>query len=132
MFQTHAHLRMAFATKHTKYVQWTSNISLHRSSEASDVERKCFQCYDFARYFANCTKSIFAPFPKTLQDTSTAAREYPEVSANIELFNSTTNATSVLLNFLMFCIFCIKHLLILKEFYSKILKYHRSFHQTIG
>lgn len=36
-------------------------------------------------------QSVFAPSPKTLQDTSTAAREYPEISARIELLNSTTN-----------------------------------------
>lgn len=77
---------MAFATKHTKYVSRTSNVSLqYRSSEAHDVERKCFQYYYFARCFANCAKSVFAPFPKTLQDTSTAAREYPEISASIAL-----------------------------------------------
>lgn len=71
---------MTLSTKHTKYVEQTPNISLlSRSSEASDMKRKCFQCHDFARCFANCVhcaKSGFALFSKTLQDTSIASKEY--------------------------------------------------------
>lgn len=81
---------MAFATKHTIYnghQMFPSNIGVQK--------------------IVMWKENVFAPFPKTLQYTSTAARENPEISASIELFNSTTSATSILLNCLMFCIFCI-------------------------
>lgn len=97
---------MAFTTKHTMYnghQMFPSNIGVQKIVMWKENVSNVIILLGVLLI----VQSVFAPFPKTLQDTSTAARENPEIPASIELFDSATSATSILLNCLMFCIFCI-------------------------